>query len=126
MGRAVWCVRVHTLRRREARSRRGFAALWMVNTIPGLAFEIIYPFVNEVRALRTGSPTHLLTRAFQMIVEIGVTDDPERVGFYSGIVVRRARPRGGDALTHMRARCRRACLRVCRWDIAPTQLLSRS
>ncbi|EJD50550.1 MFS general substrate transporter [Auricularia subglabra TFB-10046 SS5] len=44
------------------------SALWLVNTIPGLAFEIIYPFINE------------------MIVEIGVTDDPERVGYYSGIV----------------------------------------
>ncbi|KZW01590.1 MFS general substrate transporter [Exidia glandulosa HHB12029] len=52
----------------DSAAHASLAALWMVNTIPGLAFEIIYPFVNE------------------MIVEIGVTDDPERVGFYSGIV----------------------------------------
>ncbi|QRV76687.1 major facilitator superfamily transporter [Ceratobasidium sp. AG-Ba] len=45
-----------------------FSILLMLNAIAPLAFELIYPFINA------------------MVVEIGVTDDPERVGFYSGLV----------------------------------------
>ncbi|GAB1519008.1 hypothetical protein RhiTH_002073 [Rhizoctonia solani] len=45
-----------------------FAILLMLNAVFPLSFEVIYPFVNA------------------MIVEIGVTNDPERVGFYSGLV----------------------------------------
>ncbi|KAG8715981.1 hypothetical protein FRC11_011674, partial [Ceratobasidium sp. 423] len=45
-----------------------FAILLMLNAVFPLAFEVVYPFVNA------------------MVVEIGVTDDPERVGFYSGLV----------------------------------------
>ncbi|KAG9092306.1 hypothetical protein FRC06_000159, partial [Ceratobasidium sp. 370] len=45
-----------------------FSILLMLNAITPLAFELIYPFVNA------------------MIVDIGVTDNPERVGFYSGLV----------------------------------------
>lgn len=45
-----------------------FSILLMLNAVCPLAFELIYPFINA------------------MIVEIGVTDDPERVGFYSGLV----------------------------------------
>ncbi|CAE6477419.1 unnamed protein product [Rhizoctonia solani] len=45
-----------------------FSILLMLNAVFPLAFEVVYPFVNA------------------MIVEIGVTDDPERVGFYSGLV----------------------------------------
>ncbi|ELU41778.1 hypothetical protein AG1IA_04206 [Rhizoctonia solani AG-1 IA] len=43
--------------------------LTALNAVCPLAFELVYPFVNS------------------MIVEIGVTDDPERVGFYSGLIV---------------------------------------
>ncbi|KAF8761709.1 MFS general substrate transporter [Rhizoctonia solani] len=46
-----------------------FAILLMLNAVFPLSFEVIYPFVNA------------------MIVEIGVTNDPERVGFYSGLVL---------------------------------------
>ncbi|CAE7217237.1 unnamed protein product [Rhizoctonia solani] len=42
--------------------------LTALNAVCPLAFELIYPFVNS------------------MIVEIGVTHDPERVGFYSGLI----------------------------------------
>ncbi|CAE6457520.1 unnamed protein product [Rhizoctonia solani] len=42
--------------------------LTALNAVCPLAFELVYPFVNS------------------MIVEIGVTDDPERVGFYSGLI----------------------------------------
>ncbi|KAF8609314.1 MFS general substrate transporter [Ceratobasidium sp. AG-I] len=45
-----------------------FSILLMLNAVCPLAFELIYPFINA------------------MVVEIGVTDDPERVGFYSGLV----------------------------------------
>ncbi|KEP50482.1 MFS transporter [Rhizoctonia solani 123E] len=45
-----------------------FAILLMLNAVFPLSFEVVYPFVNA------------------MIVEVGVTDDPERVGFYSGLV----------------------------------------
>ncbi|KAJ1311351.1 hypothetical protein OPQ81_009844 [Rhizoctonia solani] len=45
-----------------------FSILLMLNAVFPLAFEVVYPFVNA------------------MVVEIGVTDDPERVGFYSGLV----------------------------------------
>ncbi|KAG8715343.1 hypothetical protein FRC08_010688 [Ceratobasidium sp. 394] len=45
-----------------------FSILLMLGAITPLAFELIYPFVNA------------------MIVDIGVTDDPEQVGFYSGLV----------------------------------------
>ncbi|KAG9122868.1 hypothetical protein FRC07_000572 [Ceratobasidium sp. 392] len=47
---------------------RNLMVLMALNSICPLAFELIYPFVNA------------------MIVEIGVTDDPERVGFYSGLI----------------------------------------
>ncbi|EUC66729.1 MFS general substrate transporter, putative [Rhizoctonia solani AG-3 Rhs1AP] len=43
--------------------------LTALNAVCPLAFELVYPFINS------------------MIVEIGVTDDPERVGFYSGLIV---------------------------------------
>ncbi|KAF8530544.1 MFS general substrate transporter [Hysterangium stoloniferum] len=42
--------------------------IFLITTIHPLAFEIIFPFVN------------------QMILEIGVVTDPERVGFYSGLI----------------------------------------
>ncbi|CAE6521208.1 unnamed protein product [Rhizoctonia solani] len=45
-----------------------FSILLMLNAVFPLAFEVVYPFVNA------------------MVVEIGVTDDPESVGFYSGLV----------------------------------------
>ncbi|KAB5591431.1 zinc induced facilitator 1 protein [Ceratobasidium theobromae] len=47
---------------------RSLLVLTALNAVCPLAFELIYPFVNS------------------MIVEIGVTKDPERVGFYSGLV----------------------------------------
>ncbi|KAG9093402.1 hypothetical protein FS749_014431 [Ceratobasidium sp. UAMH 11750] len=47
---------------------RNLIVLMALNSICPLAFELIYPFVNA------------------MVVEIGVTDDPERVGFYSGLI----------------------------------------
>ncbi|KDQ12903.1 hypothetical protein BOTBODRAFT_404881 [Botryobasidium botryosum FD-172 SS1] len=40
----------------------------LLNMVAPMAFELIYPFVN------------------QMIVDIGVVEDPELVGFYSGLV----------------------------------------
>ncbi|KAG9122869.1 hypothetical protein FRC07_000573 [Ceratobasidium sp. 392] len=45
-----------------------FSILLMLSSITPLAFELVYPFVNA------------------MVVEIGVTNDPEQVGFYSGLV----------------------------------------
>ena len=47
---------------------RGLSALLLLTAVQPLALEIIFPFVN------------------QMIVEIGVVDDPEQVGFYSGLI----------------------------------------
>ena len=47
---------------------RVLSALLLLTAVQPLAFEIIFPFVN------------------QMIVEIGVVDDPEQVGFYSGLI----------------------------------------
>ena len=47
---------------------RVLLALLLLKAVQPLAFEIIFPFVN------------------QMIVEIGVVDDPEQVGFYSGLI----------------------------------------
>ena len=47
---------------------RGLSTLLLLTAVAPLAFEIIFPFVN------------------QMIVEIGVVDDPEQVGFYSGLI----------------------------------------
>ena len=47
---------------------RGLFTLLLLTAVAPLAFEIIFPFVN------------------QMIVEIGVVDDPEQVGFYSGLI----------------------------------------
>ena len=47
---------------------RVLSALLLLTAVQPLAFEIIFPFVN------------------QMIVEIGVVNDPEQVGFYSGLI----------------------------------------
>ena len=47
---------------------RVLCVLLLLMAVQSLAFEIIFPFVN------------------QMIVEIGVVDDPEQVGFYSGLI----------------------------------------
>ena len=44
------------------------SVLLLLTAVQPMAFEIIFPFVN------------------QMIVEIGVVDDPEQVGFYSGFI----------------------------------------
>ncbi|KAF8609315.1 MFS general substrate transporter [Ceratobasidium sp. AG-I] len=57
------------LSERGLRSRgKKVTVLMALNAVCPLAFELIYPFINS------------------MIVEIGVTDDPEKVGFYSGII----------------------------------------
>lgn len=42
--------------------------LQMLTAVQPLAFELVFPFVN------------------QMILEIGVVDDPTQVGFYSGLI----------------------------------------
>ena len=47
---------------------RVLSTLLLLKAVQPLAFEIIFPFVN------------------QMILEIGVVDDPEQVGFYSGLI----------------------------------------
>ncbi|KAF8761672.1 MFS general substrate transporter [Rhizoctonia solani] len=53
---------------REDGNQPPLIVLTALNAVCPLAFELVYPFVNS------------------MIVEIGVTDDPERVGFYSGLI----------------------------------------
>jgi len=47
---------------------RRVLVLLCLTAMQPLAFEIIFPFVN------------------QMILDIGVVTDPERVGFYSGLI----------------------------------------
>ena len=47
---------------------RALLSLFLLTATQPLAFEVIFPFVN------------------QMIVEIGIVDDPEHVGFYSGLI----------------------------------------
>jgi len=47
---------------------RPLLILQLLTAAQPLAFEIVFPFVN------------------QMILEIGVVNDPEQVGFYSGII----------------------------------------
>ncbi|KLO06630.1 MFS general substrate transporter [Schizopora paradoxa] len=47
---------------------RQLSVLFCLRAVKPLVFELIFPFVN------------------QMILEIGIVDDPERVGFYSGIL----------------------------------------
>ncbi|KAH7103283.1 MFS general substrate transporter [Auriculariales sp. MPI-PUGE-AT-0066] len=57
-------------RRKDLNARIPWAALsalWLVNVVPGLAFEIILPFVNA------------------MLMENGVAHNPEEVGWYSGV-----------------------------------------
>lgn len=48
-----------------------FGAYAPANTHRTVAYTIIFPFIN------------------QMIDELGVTDNPDRIGFYSGLVVGR-------------------------------------
>ncbi|KAL5482742.1 hypothetical protein ACEPAI_9336 [Sanghuangporus weigelae] len=43
-------------------------SLYILTCITPLVFDLIFPFVN------------------QMVLENGITDDPERVGFYSGLI----------------------------------------
>ncbi|THH11149.1 hypothetical protein EW145_g841 [Phellinidium pouzarii] len=61
-----------TLRAQATKSKpfswRPFLVIMVLNAAQPLAFELVFPFVN------------------QMILEIGVVDDPERVGFYSGVI----------------------------------------
>ncbi|GJJ06655.1 hypothetical protein Clacol_000850 [Clathrus columnatus] len=47
---------------------RNLAIVMLLTAMPPVVFEVIFPFIN------------------QMILEIGIVNDPERVGFYSGIV----------------------------------------
>ncbi|KLO06628.1 MFS general substrate transporter [Schizopora paradoxa] len=47
---------------------RSVSAIFCLCAVQPLVFELIFPFIN------------------QMILEIGVVDDPERVGFYSGVI----------------------------------------
>ncbi|KAI5122776.1 hypothetical protein M0805_000120 [Coniferiporia weirii] len=47
---------------------RQVSVILVLNAVQPLAFELVFPFIN------------------QMVLEIGVVDDPERVGFYSGII----------------------------------------
>ncbi|KAI5122775.1 hypothetical protein M0805_000119 [Coniferiporia weirii] len=47
---------------------RAVSVILALNTVQPLAFELIFPFVN------------------QMVLENGIATDPERVGFYSGII----------------------------------------
>lgn len=47
---------------------KSVSAIFCLCAIQPLVFELIFPFIN------------------QMILEIGVVDDPERVGFYSGLI----------------------------------------
>jgi hypothetical protein len=65
------------------------AALMLITTVWPFSFEMIYPFINQVRYCIC-SPTHrknqLISVLSQFIMEIGVTGRPEDVGFYSGLV----------------------------------------
>ncbi|PAV19860.1 MFS general substrate transporter [Pyrrhoderma noxium] len=47
---------------------RAVSVILILNGIQPLAYELVFPFIN------------------QMILEIGVVDDPERVGYYSGVI----------------------------------------
>lgn len=47
---------------------RAVIVIFMLNAVQPLAYELVFPFIN------------------QMILEIGVVDDPESVGYYSGII----------------------------------------
>ncbi|KAG8742993.1 hypothetical protein FRC10_000563 [Ceratobasidium sp. 414] len=73
---------------------RNLIVLMALNSICPLAFELIYPFVNA------------------MIVEIGVTDDPERVGFYSGLIVGRLLTRTLRPTTKQDPECSWAAIKV--------------
>ncbi|KLO14775.1 hypothetical protein SCHPADRAFT_299802 [Schizopora paradoxa] len=47
---------------------RALISVWLLAAVQPIGFELIFPFVN------------------QMIVENGIVQDPERVGFYSGVI----------------------------------------
>ena len=43
--------------------------------------------VDEVEEVLTGSYTVIFPFINQMVEELGITDNPDKVGFYSGLVV---------------------------------------
>ncbi|KAH8114502.1 MFS general substrate transporter [Phellopilus nigrolimitatus] len=47
---------------------RPVAVILVLNAVQPLAFELVFPFIN------------------QMILETGIVEDPQRVGFYSGVI----------------------------------------
>ncbi|KAL5520137.1 hypothetical protein ACEPAG_1797 [Sanghuangporus baumii] len=47
---------------------RAVSVILVLNAVQPLTFELVFPFIN------------------QMVLDVGVVDDPERVGYYSGII----------------------------------------
>jgi hypothetical protein len=63
-----------------------FIVLAFLNAIPPLVFELIFPFVSKSLIsflCRRGLSKNSVD---QMVLETGVTNDPEKVGYYSGIL----------------------------------------
>ena len=66
---------------------RAVAVILLLNAVQPIAFELVFPFISALSLHTTLFLSHL-TSIFldQMILEIVVVDDPERVGFYSGVI----------------------------------------
>ncbi|KAL5524633.1 hypothetical protein ACEPAF_9773 [Sanghuangporus sanghuang] len=47
---------------------RAVSVILVLNAVQPLTFELVFPFIN------------------QMVLDVGVVDDPERVGYYSGVI----------------------------------------
>ena len=62
--------------------------LLALQAVVSFSFECIFPFVNQVRTTRHDTHISLLIAFFlaQMLLEIGVVNDPKDVGYWSGLV----------------------------------------
>lgn len=61
-------------------------SIWLLAAVQPIGFELIFPFVSEYPALQAFEHTENAYITDQMIVENGIVLDPERVGFYSGVI----------------------------------------
>ena len=57
-----------------------------LNAMQPLVFELVFPFISALPSFNFTSYFSYLIHPDQMLVETGVVEDPEAVGFYSGLI----------------------------------------
>lgn len=61
-------------------------AIFAITAVQPLCFELIFPFVSTLQSAFCLGELITFDLSDQMILENGVVDDPEKVGFYTGFI----------------------------------------